>query len=55
MNLLPTGDSWTGQWLREIYEMDVEAMARSSGFQKRTQRKISMRTMLVGMLADSPS
>ena len=51
MNLLPTGDSWTGQWLSEIYEMDVEAMARSSGFQKRTQRKISMRTMLVGMLA----
>jgi hypothetical protein len=51
MNLLPIGGSWTGQWLREIDQMDVQALARSSGFQKRTQRKISMRAMLVGMLA----
>jgi hypothetical protein len=51
MNLLPARISWAEQWLREIDEMDVEALARSSGFQIRTQRKISMRTMLVGMLA----
>jgi hypothetical protein len=51
MNLLPTGGSCTKQWLREIDDMNIEALARSSGFQKRTQRKISMRAMLMGMLA----
>lgn len=51
MNMLPKGGSWTKQWLREIDDMDVEALARSAGFQKRTQRKISMQAMLVGMLA----
>jgi hypothetical protein len=51
MNMLPAGGPWPGQWLREIDEIDVEALARSSGFQKRTQRKIPMHAMLVGMLA----
>ena len=38
-------------WIREVEAMDVEALARSTGFQKRSQRKIDMKDVALGVLA----
>lgn len=38
-------------WIREIEAMDTEALARSTGFQKRTQRKIDMKDITLGVMA----
>lgn len=37
--------------IREIEAMDLEALARATGFQKRTQRKIDIRDLALGVLA----
>ena len=38
-------------WIGEIEAMDMEALARSTGFQKRAQRKIDMKDVALGVLA----
>jgi len=39
------------RWIGEIEAMDVEALARSTGFQKRSQRKIDIRDLALGVMA----
>ena len=39
------------QWNGELETMDLEPLARTSGFQKRSQRKISIRDMTLGIMA----
>jgi hypothetical protein len=38
-------------WIVEIEAMDVEALARETGFQKRSQRKIPMQDLALGIMA----
>lgn len=38
-------------WIGEIETMDVESLARSTGFQKRAQRKISIKDLTLGVMA----
>jgi hypothetical protein len=40
-----------GTWIGEIEAMDVEAVARSTGFQQRSQRKIAIRDLALGVMA----
>jgi hypothetical protein len=51
MDFASATGAWIEQGVEQIKAMDVEALARESGFQKRAQRKVGMRDFLVGMLA----
>jgi hypothetical protein len=49
-------DQWVAgggveQWKQEINTMDVEALARATGFQQRTQRKVRLPDFVGGLLA----
>lgn len=39
------------EWIQEIRDMDIEHLARANGFQKRSQRKIPLRDLTLGVLA----
>lgn len=38
-------------WIAEVEAMDVEALARSTGFQERSQRKIDIQDLTLGIMA----
>jgi len=39
------------RWIEEIEALDVESLARTTGFQKRSQRKVSIEDLAMGVLA----
>ncbi len=39
------------RWIEEIEAMDIESLARATGFQQRSQRKVGIRDLAVGILA----
>jgi hypothetical protein len=51
MNLSDVVLKQAGKWIGEIEAMDVEALARSTGFQQRSQRKIAIRDLTLGVMA----
>ena len=51
MNLSAIFPAQVEKWIGEIQTFDVEMLARETGFQKRTQRKIQIQDMVMGILA----
>ncbi len=39
------------EWIGEVEAMDIEPLARACGFQKRSQRKIALRDLTLGVMA----
>lgn len=51
MNLQPLTGACPEEWMRQLEAMEVGALARASGFQKRSQRNVAMRDVLLGIVA----
>ena len=51
MNLSDVVLKQVDDWIGEIEAMDVEALAKATGFQKRSQRKIDMHDLALGVMA----
>jgi len=51
MNLTTQIGSHAEACMRELEQMDIKAVARATGFQQRTQRKVALRDMLLGIVA----
>lgn len=51
MDLSVMMHSQADQWVGEIESLDIESLARSTGFQKRSQRNINIRSVVLGVMA----